>query len=37
MRGHREESDDEKISSALRNIGLQGLRRTGSLDKAPMR
>ena len=33
LRGHREESDDEKIWSALRKIGLQELRRTGLLDK----
>jgi len=30
---HREESDDEKIWSALRRIPLQELRRTGLLDK----
>jgi acyl transferase domain-containing protein len=30
---HREESDDEKIWSALRSIPLQELRRTGLLDK----
>ncbi|MGO9385506.1 MAG: type I polyketide synthase [Mycobacterium sp.] len=33
LRGHREESDDEKIWSALRKIPLQELRRTGLLDK----
>jgi acyl transferase domain-containing protein len=31
--GHREESDDEKLWSALRKIPLQELRRTGLLDK----
>jgi acyl transferase domain-containing protein len=31
--GHREESDDEKIWSALRKIPLEELRRTGLLDK----
>ncbi len=31
--GHREESDDERIWSALRNIPVQELRRTGLLDK----
>ena len=31
--GHREESDEEKIWSALRKIPLQELRRTGLLDK----
>jgi acyl transferase domain-containing protein len=33
LRGHREESDDEKVWSALRKIPLQELRRTGLLDK----
>jgi hypothetical protein len=33
LRGHRGESDDEKIWSALRKIPLQELRRTGLLDK----
>jgi acyl transferase domain-containing protein len=33
LRGHREESDHEKIWSALRKIPLQELRRTGLLDK----
>ena len=33
LRDHREESDDEKIWSALRKIPLQELRRTGLLDK----
>jgi acyl transferase domain-containing protein len=33
VRGHRGESDDEKIWSALRKIPLQELRRTGLLDK----
>ena len=31
--GHREESNDEKIWSALRKIPVQELRRTGLLDK----
>ncbi|HXA88000.1 MAG TPA: beta-ketoacyl synthase N-terminal-like domain-containing protein [Mycobacterium sp.] len=31
--GHREESDDERIWSAVRSIPLQELRRTGLLDK----
>jgi acyl transferase domain-containing protein len=31
--GHREESDDEKIWSALRKIPVEELRRTGLLDK----
>jgi hypothetical protein len=31
--GHREESDDERIWSALRNIPVQELRRAGLLDK----
>ena len=33
LHGHREESDEEKIWSALRKIPLQELRRTGLLDK----
>jgi acyl transferase domain-containing protein len=33
LRGVHEESDDEKIWSALRKIPLQELRRTGMLDK----
>ena len=33
LRGHHEESDDERIWSSLRKIPLQELRRTGLLDK----
>jgi Phosphopantetheine attachment site len=33
LRGYHDESDDEKIWSALRTIPLEELRRTGLLDK----